>query len=135
MKVFVDTSVWISYLSGHKTKSAVHLARLLDTGNQIYSLPIIIQEVLQGILNDKDFGLIHDKLEATQILPFEFDAAAEAARLYRTLRKKGLTINTVDVQIASTCIVHGIHLLTEDKGFSLIAKNSALKLFKIEVKN
>lgn len=121
MKTFVDTNVWINYLGGYDTEKTKRLSDLIESGQPIYALPVIIQEVLQGFKHDKDVAAHIDKLEALNFLQFEFQDAVEAANLYRALRKQGITPTTIDLQIAAICIRHGLQLLTEDSDFSAIA--------------
>ncbi|MCK5488248.1 MAG: PIN domain-containing protein, partial [Desulfobacterales bacterium] len=53
-----------------------------------------------------------------------------AAQLYRTCRKRGITIRkTVDCLIAQTAIEHGVPLLHNDKDFDRIASVSSLQIF------
>ncbi|MEW6056584.1 MAG: PIN domain nuclease [Bdellovibrionota bacterium] len=122
MKVFVDTNVWINYLGGRNTNKTKRLSELVESGQPIYSLAVIIQEVLQGFKHDRDISAHVDKLEALNFLPFEFQDAIEAAKLYRSLRKQGIASTTIDLQIAAICIRHELQLLTEDKDFSMIAE-------------
>ena len=51
-----------------------------------------------------------------------------AAEIYRSLRKKGLTIRKpVDCMIASVAVEHDLLLLHNDRDFDQIVKRSALK--------
>ncbi len=122
MKVFVDTNIWINYFGGRNTEKTAQLSELIESGQPIYTVPVIIQEVLQGFKNDRDVSAHVDKLEALSIIQFEFQDAVEAAKLYRSLRKRGITSTTIDLQIAAICIRHELCLLTEDKDFSAIAE-------------
>jgi predicted nucleic acid-binding protein len=122
VKIFVDTNVWINYLGGYDTEKTRRLSDLVESGQPIYALPVIIQEVLQGFKHDKDVSAHIDKLEALNFLQFEFQDAVEAAGLYRALRKQGITPTTIDLQIAAICIRHGLRLLTEDTDFTAIAE-------------
>lgn len=128
MKVFSDTSVWIDFLRGGETAKTKHLLELIESGQPVYSLPVIIQEILQGFKHEKDATSHLEKLEALNFLPFEFEDAVEAARLYRHLRKSGITPTTIDIQIVAVCLRHGFHLLTEDKDFEVISKKLGLAL-------
>ena len=128
MKVFVDTSVWINYLNGSDTKKSATLAELIKSGQPIYSLPVVIQEIFQGFKHDKDIEACLDHLGALVFLKFEFLDAVEAARMYRILRKRGITAATIDLQIASVCQRQGLHLLTNDRDFLAMSKILGLAL-------
>lgn len=59
-------------------------------------------------------------------------AAVSAANLYRTLRKKGVTIRKPnDCLIACYAIQHGVDLCYNDRDFDLIAQHSSLKIFSL----
>ncbi len=54
--------------------------------------------------------------------------AVKAAENYRTLRKKGVTVRkTIDVIIATFCIIENIRLLHDDKDFDPMVEHLALK--------
>jgi predicted nucleic acid-binding protein len=58
------------------------------------------------------------------------DAAVGAAKLYRNLRKKGITIRKPnDCLIAYYAITNDIELVHNDSDFDLIAENSTLKIW------
>jgi predicted nucleic acid-binding protein len=53
-----------------------------------------------------------------------------AARLFRTLRRKGVTVRgAVDCVIAQTCLDIGAELLSPDADFRHIARHTALRLW------
>ena len=51
----------------------------------------------------------------------------QASSLYRTLRKKGISVPPVDVTIAAIAILNQIPLFTKDRHFKIIARHSELK--------
>jgi predicted nucleic acid-binding protein len=60
-----------------------------------------------------------------------YESAIKAAQLYRSLRRKGITIRKAnDCVIAALCIEFDIPLFHSDKDFDNIAKYSALKIYK-----
>ena len=64
-------------------------------------------------------------------LPMTQLTFVSAAEIYRTLRRKGMTIrNAVDCMIASVAIEHDIPLLHKDRDFNSIAELGALKVVK-----
>ena len=55
--------------------------------------------------------------------------AVEAARFYRLLRDRGVTVRkTVDMIIATFCIVNGYALLHDDKDFDPMQRHLGLML-------
>lgn len=121
MRVFVDTSAWLDFIRVGAQSDVGHaLSDLLQKGDLIHSLPIIVQEVLQGFKSEERADEYADLFEGLTQLPFGPDEAREAAALYRSLRRKGITVQTADAQIAATCIRHKLKLLTLDKDFRRI---------------
>jgi hypothetical protein len=57
-----------------------------------------------------------------------YNVAIQSAKNYRKLRKAGITVRkTIDVIIATFCIVEGLTLLHDDRDFDPIASNFPLK--------
>src|SRR5690242_9591888 len=95
--LLVDSTVWVDYFNGRVTPQTDYLdAALLS--EPIVVGDLIMTEVLQGFRTDKDFEKARLRLEkfvqASMISPA---LAVQAARNYRLLRKKGVTIRkTID---------------------------------------
>ncbi len=125
--VLVDTSVWINFFKAKETKASLFLKNNL--GNMIIATcPVILQEVLQGIISDKDFRDVNSYFDTlTQFRGEPYELAHDAAKLYRELRKKGITIRKPnDCLIAIYAIKNKVRLLHDDKDFDYIAENSNL---------
>ena len=129
--ILVDSSVWIDYFNGKSTWQT----DLLDA--YLSAIPIImgdliLTEVLQGFRSDKDFDRAKTFLDA---LPFRqmggYDIAVQSARNYRKLRQMGITVRkTMDVMIATFCIIEGLTLLHDDRDFDPIASRFPLSTCK-----
>ena len=63
--IIFDTSVWIDALNGKKT-AAVGLLLEKTLTNEVVLLPVIIQEILQGIKVDAQFENVFE----SQSIPF-----------------------------------------------------------------
>ena len=128
--ILVDSSVWINYFNGIPTWQT----DLLD--NYLSNIPVIIGdliliEVLQGFKSNKDYETAKDFL---RVLPFRqiggYNVAIQSAQNYRQLRKAGVTVRkTIDIIIATFCIVEGLTLLHDDRDFNPIASHFPLKAF------
>jgi len=129
MRIIADTSVWIDFLKGNKNLQTQKLKQLIKEDAPVYLLPVIIQEILQGIWSDKDFESILNLLDGFPVITFDpIQAAIGAARLYRDLRKKGITIRkSNDCLIAYTAISTDSRVLFKDRDFDLIASGSTLQ--------
>src|SRR2546421_521912 len=88
-----DTSVWIDFLNGKNTKTSRLLNECLERDENIFLTPLILQEILQGIRNDKEFLEFKELLSAVEMLTIDqVECAVQSAELYRRLRKKGVTV-------------------------------------------
>ena len=133
MKILVDTSIWSLALrrqTGVVNPEAIALKTIIEQGEDIYLLGIILQEVLQGIRNPKDFSVLKDYLEAFPLIELMREDYIKAAELRNYLMKKGTQVSTIDTLIASSAISYGCYLFTTDKDFEYIAQYSKLKLYK-----
>jgi predicted nucleic acid-binding protein len=127
-----DTSVWIDFLNKKRSVASDLLVEYIEQNDQVLFVPTILQELLQGIREDAQYNHIKDILSyftALQIPPVQ--AAVGAADLYRSLRKKGLTIRKInDCLIAYYAIEFSITLIHSDSDFDLIGAHSRLKIWK-----
>jgi len=125
--VLVDTSVWINFFKGQETPSTILLKNNL-TNFIIATCPVIIQEVLQGVLSDKEFRSVNSHFSGLlKLVDDPYELAINAAELYREIRKKGFTIRKPnDCLIACYAIKNKVKLLHDDKDFKFIAQNSNL---------
>ncbi len=128
--ILFDTSVWIDYLNKKPTSKVEILTNFFAMRARVFITPTIIQEVLQGISDQKRFDATSRLLLAQQLLTRNsVEAALDAANLYRSLRKNGVTIRKPnDCLIASYALNFNVEICHNDSDFDLIAQNSALKI-------
>jgi predicted nucleic acid-binding protein len=127
----VDTTVWIDFFRGADTPEVRELQRLIDASEDVCICGVILTEVLQGIREDKDHAVVAAAFDAFLFLPMTQRTFIRAADLYRTLRRKGVTIrNAADCMIASVATEHDIPLLHNDRDFDAIASLGELKVVK-----
>ena len=121
--VVVDSTVWIDYLRGVQNPETDWLDAELDR-QRLALTDIIMCEVLQGMSDDDSANEVEDLLLRLEV--FEIGGVAlarEAARNYRTLRKRGQTVRkTVDCLIATFCLREGHSLLHRDRDFDPFEK-------------
>jgi predicted nucleic acid-binding protein len=134
MNLIVDSTVWIDGFNPRiKTVEKEILKQLIFNDYPIYLCPIIYQEVLQGIREDKTFEEVKNILQQYRMTDIDImDATNYAIDLYRHLRKKGITIRkSVDCLIAAYAILGDMYILHNDRDFTQIAQGSRLKIYKI----
>jgi hypothetical protein len=127
--IAVDSSVWIAHLRNVQS-SAVNKLRTIDSPEDIVVGDIVLMEVLQGARNDAHAEAIERNLRQFTIANMSNDLmAVVAARNYRRLRDRGVTVRkTIDVIIATYCMVQGHRLLHDDRDFDPIARYLGLEI-------
>jgi len=121
--VVVDTTVWVDYLQGTHNPETDWLDQELDR-QRLALTDVIFCEVLQGLSDDDTAKEVESLLLRFEV--FEtggVNLAREAARNYRTLRRRGRTVRkTIDCLIATFCIRAGHSLLHRDRDFEAFEK-------------
>ena len=127
--ILVDSSVWIDYFRGTPTRRTDKLDSLLGVELVLIG-DLILVEVLQGFASDRDFDHARRILSALTVVDLGGrDAAIQAAKNFRTLRKLGITVRkTIDCVIATRCIEDGYWLLHEDRDFDPFVKHLGLRV-------
>jgi predicted nucleic acid-binding protein len=129
--VLVDTTIWVDFFAGRDTSQMLVLEGLLQDGKDICICGFILTEVLQGIRNDAEYVETLSRFEAFLFLPMNRSTFVKAAELYRTLRRKGITIRKpIDCMIAAVAIEHNVPLLHKDRDFDPIETNCGLKVLR-----
>jgi predicted nucleic acid-binding protein len=124
----VDTTVWIDFFRDLDTPQVRELERLIQSNEDVCICGVILTEVLQGIRDDKDYARTLASFDAFVLLPMSQQTFLRAAELYRTLRRRGLTIrNSVDCMIAAVAIEHDVPLLHNDRDYEAIASLGTLR--------
>ena len=127
----VDSNAWADFFNGAHTPHVEHLAHLLDEQHDLGVLPVIVTEVLQGFRSETGFESARRVLVAIPAIQPTLETHVRAARLFRSLRRAGVTVRgAVDCIIAQTCLDTGAELLSPDIDFEHIAKHSPLRLWR-----
>jgi predicted nucleic acid-binding protein len=129
--ILVDSSVWIDYFNGTQSRETDLLDQLMDSGRLLVG-DLILAEVLQGFRSEFDV-----KRALTRFDAFEFrdlggrEVAIAAARNYRFLRAKGVTVRTtIDTIIATFCLREDHELLHCDRDFEPFERHLGLRVIK-----
>ncbi|MBI3752560.1 MAG: PIN domain-containing protein [Deltaproteobacteria bacterium] len=137
MRVIADTSIWSLALRRHspvQNPESETLRKIIQGGEDIYLIGIILQEILQGIKKPEDFTSLKKYLDAFPLLEIKRGDYIKAAELKNHLSRKGVQVSAIDVLIAVAAIVNDCCLYTNDRDFDQIAKHSQLKLLRPEGK-
>jgi len=126
--IVVDTTVWADWFNGTDSPQVDRLDQALDRQDAGLA-PVILTEVLQGFRSEPDFERARALLVQLPALTLDIEGHASAARLFRRLRSKGVTVRgAIDCIIAQTCIAAGVELLSTDQDFIGIARHTPLRL-------
>jgi len=128
LMILVDTSVWIDYFRGVATPQSDKLDTLLGV-EQVFTGDLILTEVLQGFVSERDFNQARKLLASIPLVPLVGeDIAFRAARNFRRLRTLGITIRkTIDTLIATSCIEKELPLLYSDRDFDPFVQHLGLR--------
>jgi predicted nucleic acid-binding protein len=127
--ILVDSSVWIDFFSGRETHQTDALDNLLGQEPVLIG-DLILTEVLQGFRRDADYRKARALLDTLELRQLGGKAiAVAAADNYRRLRRRGVTPRkTIDMIIATYCIVNGLQLLHADRDFDGLEKELGLMI-------
>ncbi len=127
--IVVDSSVWIDAFNAKETRQSLHL--MASFGNKPVAIPdLALTEVLQGAREERHFQTILRLMNTVDVMPTTGpNIAVLAARNYRMLRAKGITVRkTIDTLIATRCILDGHELLYSDRDFDPFVEHLGLRV-------
>jgi predicted nucleic acid-binding protein len=125
--ILVDTSIWIEFF--RKSSKIVIPTRLVPS---LVVCSPVIQEVLQGIKDEASFSKVQlSLLNFKRVgLSLDTDCYLEAAQIYRSGRRRGITIrSSIDCLIAAIALKEKYRVWHQDRDFDEIAKFTELKIF------
>jgi predicted nucleic acid-binding protein len=124
--ILVDSSVWIEVF---RARRPFDLEATVAMDDVVTCLPVV-QEVLQGFSDEGTFRIARDAMLALPIVeaPLPADVVLEAVALYRSARRRGLTVrSSVDCLIAACALRHDLEILHRDRDFGALARVSGLR--------
>jgi predicted nucleic acid-binding protein len=126
--IVVDSSVWIDFFNGKATPQVMKLRDLLGREPLLVG-DLILCEILQGARSEAHARTLEKQLRKFDVVPMlNPELAVAAARHYRALRDHGVTVRkTIDLIIATFCIVEGHGLLHADRDFEPMQKYLGLE--------
>lgn len=125
--ILVDTSVWIEVL---RAKEPLDLERVIDFDEIVTCLPVV-QDVLQGFRDEGQYRVARDAMFALPIVesPMTASVFEEAANLYRSARRQGISVrSSVDCLIAACAVRNDLEVLHRDRDFDALARVSSLRV-------
>ena len=130
--VIVDTSAWIEYFRAGEPCVVARVDRCLDQ-DLVGVGDIVYCEVIQGIRSSRQRREISSLLlSLPRYEMVGFAIAEKAARNYRLLRSRGVTVRkTIDVIIGTFCAERGFTIIHHDRDFDLMAGHIGLGMYEI----
>ena len=128
--ILVDTSVWSLALRRDRVppgREVETLTAAIDRGDACLT-GTILQEVLQGFPDASRTRRLVECLAPFPMLTLHRGDYVYAAEIRNKCRVKGVTLGTVDAQIAAAAINHRCALLTADKDFEAVVRIFPLRL-------
>ena len=127
--IVVDSSVWIAHFR-QSDDPAVGRLRSVDDPSDIVVGDLVLLEILQGARDETHARLIERNLREFRVVSMLDDTlATKAARNYRFLRGKGVTVRkTIDMIIGTYCIEQNCALLHSDRDFDPMVEHLGLRI-------
>lgn len=122
----VDTSAWIEVF---RRPSRLDIETVVDF-DEIVTCQPVIQEVLQGFVDESAYRLAREAMLALPIVesPLDMRLVGDAVDLFRAARRAGVQVRFgVDCLIAACAIRHGLTILHDDRDFASLARISPLQ--------
>ena len=128
--IVIDSNTWADFFNGASNPHVRRLDAAIREEDDLAVLPVIITEVLQGFRTETGFQRGRRVLEALPKIQPTVACHVRAARLFRFLRQKGVTVRgAIDCIIAQACLDLDAELLTPDADFRRIAIHTRLRLW------
>jgi len=118
--ILIDTSAWIASFKKAGNHELKEFMRQSIVSGLAVTSPVIILELLQGCRSVGERDALKIKLESLDILSITFSVWEQAYEIGFSLRRKGLTIPTVDLIIAALAIENRSLLLHHDEHYEMI---------------
>jgi predicted nucleic acid-binding protein len=116
--ILVDTSAWIDFFRG-RGSLADGVDRALEDGEAALCGPVEA-ELRRGLRSRSERAQVLLHLSGCPLLPQPDRLWMEAGELGFGLRRKGLTVRTMDLLIACYALAHRLPILTDDQDFELM---------------
>lgn len=120
-KLLVDTSAWItSFRESGNQKLKDYLAGALDL-DRVLTTNVVILELLQGCKTKKEYEAMKARLDVLPFYPVAGTTWSIAYEAGFALRRKGITVPTIDIIMCAVAKEHSLMLLHHDVHMKTIA--------------
>ncbi len=118
--ILVDTSAWIEFFRGRDP-----MARAVDAlieGDDAVICGPVVTELRRGLRSRGDRARVLPLLDGCHVLSQPDELWVEAGELGYLLRRRGATVKSLDLLIATYALAHGIPILSTDGDFRLMRR-------------
>lgn len=132
LTLFVDTSVWSLAFrrdTAPATPEVRELLRAIESGHEIVTTGLVLQELLQGFAGPKAPDKIAERFLALPMIAPDRADHIEAAKLRNACRRSGIQLAAIDALLAQLCIRHALTMLTTDEDFRRIPPRFGLRVW------
>ncbi|UUT34393.1 type II toxin-antitoxin system VapC family toxin [Microbacterium elymi] len=125
--MLVDSSAWIEYLRATGSPADAAVERLIREQAPLKTCEPVMMELLAGARSDTHTRQLERLLARATLLPTQPTDWVDAARIYRTGRREGVTVRRlVDCLIAAIALRNDESILHHDVDFDAIARVTSL---------
>ncbi len=117
--ILVDTSAWVDFFRGNPPGDRID--DLLEQDEVALCGPIIT-EIRRGLRTPAERRKVLPLLDACHTLVDPDDLWAEAGDLGFALARRGVTVKTLDLLIATYALANDVAILTRDEDFGAMRK-------------
>jgi len=126
-RVLVDTSAWIaSFRETGNQKLKDHLREALDL-DRVVTTNIVILELLQGCKTRREYDALKSRLDVLPLYELNDKAWTVAYEAGYSLRRKGITVPTVDILICSIAKDKAASVLHHDEHIKTVSREMGVK--------
>lgn len=118
--ILVDTSAWIEFFRG-RDPVARTVDELLDDDEVAICGPVVT-EIRRGLRSRAERTRVLPLLEGCRLLAEPDALWVEAGDLGFLLRRRGATVKTLDLLIATYALAHGVPILSTDDDFAVMQR-------------
>jgi predicted nucleic acid-binding protein len=131
MTLLIDTSVWSLSLRREPPDipEVRELRRALAGNDLVVTTGVVVQEVLQGLVNEQSRSIVRDRMSRLARIGVDLRDHLAAADTHTACRRVGLQLGTIDALLAALCVRHRLTLLTTDRDFERAASHLGLRVW------
>ncbi|MEW6410578.1 MAG: PIN domain-containing protein [Nitrospirota bacterium] len=126
-KLLVDTSAWIlSFKDSGNQKLKDYLRESIDS-DRVVTTNIVILELLQGCKDKNEYKTLKSRLDILPLYKVTDRSWSIAYEIGFFLKRKGLTVPTVDIILASIAKENALTILHHDNHLKIISREIGIK--------